>query len=66
MNVRVLHHPTIIPGTVIDATAEEAAYFVRTGRGEIVEVETATVEAPENAALRTTRPQPRTKPHGPK
>ena len=62
MNVRILHHPTIKPGTIIDVSEEEAAQHVRTGRGEFVEdapmpvLETATVAPPENAAVRTTRP----------
>jgi hypothetical protein len=63
VKVRILHHPTISPGTVIDASETEAAHLIRTGRGEVVmqQIETAMVAPSENAAVRTTRPTARKK-----
>lgn len=56
MKVRVLHHASIPIGSVLDVTPKDAEWWVRSGRGVI---ETAEAAAPENAALRTTKPHPR-------
>lgn len=59
MKVLVLHHPTITPGTIVEATDQEAADLIRTGRGiPAPVVETAEAAPPENAA-RTHKPTPR-------
>jgi hypothetical protein len=62
MKVRIINHPEIPIGTILDVSDEEAAGWVRRGRGEYVKdipVETAAVAPPENTALRTSKPTPR-------
>jgi len=60
MKVLILHHPTIVPETVIDVSDQDAADLIRTGRGIPAPViETAEAAPPENAAHRTGKPHRR-------
>jgi hypothetical protein len=59
MKIRVLSHPAYSKGTILEVSPEDAAAWVRRGRGEFVkdEPETAEMAPPENAMLR--KPKPR-------
>ena len=57
MKILVLHHPELAPGTVVDATDDEAEWWLRSGRGiEAPAAPETTAVAPTEAAV---KPRPR-------
>ena len=70
VKIRILNHPDIPVGTIMEVSAQEATdWVVRRKRAEYVKdepeaaiiapIETAELAPPENAAVRTSKPPPR-------